>query len=187
MRGSTQAESVNHASLMGQKNTIETKDSSINIGYFFNNRGTCRLVIKLEFTNFITSITSDRDAWRLSTEFNHRTETLWASYQQRDYEKNLPAINQPHTLQRAIKDIALSQAYALSKKELTLGYEWLLEKFDLSTDYNRIISVVDNHRNHYAGISTRFYIEQNLTTSLRVEQEINNHFTVLTAGIGITW
>ncbi len=180
----------------GKKGTIETQDSSISTGYFFSNNwqlsldyetGKLELFIKPEFASRATSISSDRNAWRLTTGFTHNTGSFWLSFLQRKYEENLPAINQRLTLQRAIKNIALNQAYALSKEELTLGYEWLFETLDLGIEYNRLVSVVDNHRNYYASIYTRFYVGQNLTVNLRIEQEINDRFTVYTAGIGYAW
>jgi len=180
----------------GKKDTIETQDSNISAGYFFSNNwhlsldyetGKLELFIKPEFASRAASISSDRNAWRLTTGFTHNTGSFWISFLQRKYEKNLPAINQQRTLQRAIKNIALNQAYALSKEELTTGYEWLFETMDLGIEYNQLVSVVDNHHNHYASIYSRFYVGQNLTVNLRIEQEINDRFTVYTAGIGYAW
>jgi len=182
--------------IWGKKGTIETQDSNISIGYFFSNNwhlsldyetGKLELFIKPEFASRVISINSDRNAWRLTTGFNHNAGSFWLSFLQREYEENLSAINQQRRLQRAIKNIALNQAYALSKEELTLGYEWLFETLDMGIDYSRLVSVIDNHRNHYASIYTRFYVGQNLTVNLRIEQEVNDHFTVYIAGIGFAW
>lgn len=185
----------------GVNDVIETQDTTISLGYFFApdsykynwhisldyETGKLELFIKPQFSVRARSIISDRNAWRFSTGFLHNTGSGWISFLKRDYEENLPAINQRPLLQNAIKSIALSQAYALSKEELTLGYEWLFETMDLGLDYNRIISVVDNHRNQYLSIFTRHYAGQNLMINFRLEREVNENFLVFTAGVGLIW
>jgi len=179
----------------GKKDAIESQDTVFSAGYFFKNNwhlsvdyetGKLELFIRPGSRLDLTSLSSKRKAWRFTTGYSHSTGSVWASFLTRKYEKNLPSLQRP-VLQRAINGIALSQAYALSKEELTLGYEWLFETLDLGVDYNRIISVVDNHKNQYASIYTRHYIGQNLMINLRLEQEVNDSFTVFTAGIGIVW
>ncbi|HHO59184.1 MAG TPA: hypothetical protein ENJ64_03000 [Thiotrichales bacterium] len=180
----------------GKTETIESQDSRISLGYFFNpnwhasmdyEKGSLEVFIKPRFSRRQTSLASDRKAWRLTTGYTGDSGSGWVSYLQRDYEKNLPAINRRPLLQRAIKSIALSQAYALSKEELTLGYEWFFDNMDLGLDYNRITLVVDSGRNHYASIYARFYPGQSMTVDVRLEQEVNANFNVLIAGIGFVW
>ena len=180
----------------GKTEAIESQDRRVSLGYFFNpqwhvsvdyEKGSLEVFFKPRFSRRKSSLSSDRQAWRLSTGYTVDTGSAWLSYLQREYEKDLPAINRRPLLQRSIKSIALNQAYALSKEELTLGYEWFFESMDLGADYNRITSVVDNHRNQYASLYTRFYIGQSMTADLRLEQEINDNFTVFIAGVGFVW
>ena len=180
----------------GKSNVIETEDSIISIGYFSPDNwhlsldyetGQLQLYTRGEFSKRQKSLKSNRDAWRLSFDHTHNGGFAWMSYLQRNYAQNLSLLNERRNAQRAINNIALNQAFALSKEELTLGYEWFLETLDLGVDYNRIISVVDNHRNHYASIFTRHYVGNNLTVDLRIEQEINDRFTVFTVGVGYAW
>ncbi len=180
----------------GGKDTIETRDSNISIGYSFNNSwhfsidyetGQLALFIKPQFSRKAVAINSDRHAWRFSTSYSHQTGSFWLSVLQRKYDKNLPAISQHGRIQRAIKHNALSQAYTLSKDELTLGYEWFFDTLDLGTDYHRLVSVIDSQRSHYFSIFSRFYVNQHLSINLRIEQEIDASSTLYTAGVGFSW
>ncbi|HHJ35738.1 MAG TPA: hypothetical protein ENJ87_08220 [Gammaproteobacteria bacterium] len=180
----------------GKTDVIEARDTIFSVGYFSPLQwhvsldyelGELKLFTRREFENRQKFLSSDRDAWRLSLDYAHDTGFVWISFLRRNYKKNLSLINQKRTLQRAIKRFALSQAFALSKEELTLGYEWSFEKLSLGADYNRIVSVIDNRRNQYASIFTRYDIGQDLTINFRIEQEIKNSFTVFTAGVGVAW
>lgn len=180
----------------GKKEVIETQDRRISAGYIFSTgwnfsvdyeTGSLEVFIKPQFAQRLQSISSGRNAWRLTTGFTTTSSSGWVSFLSRDYEKDLTAFTRRDRLQLAVKSIALSQAYALSKEEFTIGYEWFFEEFDLGGDYNRVTSVVDNHRNEYVSIYTRLYIGEAMTADFRVEQEVNDSFTVFTAGVGLVW
>lgn len=180
----------------GKEDFIETRDTNISVGYLFKNNwhvsvdyetGELELFIKKKFINRPASISSDRNAWRLTTSYTHDTGSAWISFLSRDYEKDLPSLKLKPVLRRSIRNIALSQAFALSEEEFTLGYEWLFDGLDFGVDYNQIISTVDNHRNQYASLYSKHYVGQNLLFNLRIEQELNNNFIMFTAGIGIVW
>jgi hypothetical protein len=180
----------------GKRDVIETGDVVLSAGYFFKynwhlslgyETGNVELFIRPEFASRATSISSKRRAWRFTTGYSSVTGSVWLSLLKREYEQNLPALDRRPILQRSIKSVALSQAYALSKEELSIGYEWVLEALDIGVDYNRITSVVDDQRSQYLSIFSRYYVGEDVMVNFRVEQEINDSFTVFTAGIGFVW
>lgn len=177
----------------GKKEEIESRDAIL--GLSFSNRrwsvaadfetGALELFIRPGFANRIRSIASDRRALRLTTAYTFKQATTLISYQQRKYEKDVSLLSSRVALQQALNGIALNQAYALSRNELLIAYEWAFERFDAGADYNRIISIVDNHKNTYAAVFIRYYTNNNVMLNARVEQEIGVDSTLLTAGIAI--
>lgn len=197
--GSTQASGFNlhiGASSWGKTQTFETSDLAVDLSYQTLNRwrtgvqyerGDVTLFIKPAFSNRLNSINSDRSAWGVSTSYTYDKGAWWLSYLKKDYERNLSALNSSFVLQLIIQSIALDQAYALSSDEYNLGYEWYFGRYDLSIQFNRVTSVVDDTDSDFLVFSNRYYLNETFSIQTSAQNSLNENLLNLSVELGVLW
>lgn len=180
----------------GKKQVIETYDLSFELSYQSHSQwhtsvqlehGTVTLFIKPFFSSRLTSIGSDRSAWGINTGHANDTGNWWLSYMKREYERNLPALDNDRTLQIIVQNNALDLAYALSSDEYALGYEWYFQQSDFSIQFNRVTSVVDNSDSDYLIMAHRYYASESISVQTDLQSSLNETLMSLSVGLGILW
>lgn len=180
----------------GKSQTIETSDEAFELSYrtldlwfisLLLEQGNVVLFLDPVFSDRRASLSSDRNGWGINIAHDMDTGAWWLSYLQRDYERDLPALDNRLTLQLIVQNIALNQAYSLSSNEYAIGYQWFLNRADLSIELSRITSVVDKADSDFLTLSYRYYVNSSINLQSSLQSSLDEDLYGLTLGLGMLW
>lgn len=180
----------------GKSQTIETTDTDVELSYLPDKRwqfavryerGDVTLYIDPLFSDRLSSVSSKRDAFGLNIGYGSGGSRWYLSYLDRDYDRDLSAINTSAALQLILKSIALDQVYALSSKEYLLAYDHLFDDYTLGIEFSRVNSVVDNTDSDFVSLVTRYYLDDTYSIKASLHDSLDSSHLSASIGIGIAW
>ncbi len=197
--GSTQTGTLSWhiaGSFWGKRQTVETRDLQAEITYRTSHNwhssvilesGKLELFLRPDFSNQVTSLSSNRTALGLRIGSDSGTGRWWLSYLKRRYQRDLPRINISRLLQFRLQSIALDQVYALSSDEYTLAYQWFMRNGSLTLELSRITSIVDSSDSDFATVNHRYYLTDSVSLNSSILLSIDDDFRSINLGLGFNW
>ena len=182
-------------SAWGKRNSIETEDSLLELRYralhwwgaLQLSRGDVVLFIDPVFSNRLRSISSGREAAGISLGRDTAEDRWWLSWLHRDYERNVALLNNSLVLQRILQSVALDQAYALSRDEYSLGWQWFWRHSDTRLEFSRVVSAVDAAESDYVSLNQRFSLDDTLSLSIGLQTAVGSGLNTLSAALALSW
>ncbi len=179
----------------GKSGAIKTEDGIIELGYrqlkwwtsAQYQQGEVTLYLAPRFSSRRPTISSNRDAFGVTIGFSGDNSRGWLSWLHRSYERDVSRLNSSALLQAILQNIALDQAYALTRDEYTAGYQWYWRQADARLELSRAVSAVDGSASHFVTLSLRYSIDAALSVDASVLTASGSNLTTLTLGVGLNW
>ncbi len=179
----------------GKSGAIKTEDGVIELGYrqlkwwtsAQYQQGEVTLYLAPRFSSRRPTISSNRDAFGVTIGFSGDNSRGWLSWLHRSYERDVSRLNSSALLRAILQNIALDQAYALTRDEYTAGFQWYWRQADARLELSRAVSAVDGSASHFVTLSMRYTIDAALSVDASVLTASGSNLTTLTLGVGLNW
>jgi hypothetical protein len=178
----------------GKRDQLEKNDLAFSVSSFYDRfnvrlsfeRGDIELFLRDSPFIRRDSISSDHQAYEISSGYGWTYFYTQFSYKQHDYERDLTLLNRPR-LFRFINPIGIQQASALAEIEANALFGVQVDDMTYELFLSRIKSAVTEEKNTYATLHLSKTLTRNLTLGIDAELPVDDVPFSVGLSVGIMW